>query len=164
MHIQRDFNVFADGVSLQLIAEGVTVPNVRDRVEEVSLGMSQYDVPVGWQKLEAGFKVNARNKELMKRTGLRPGIIKPFTFRSVNVSEIDGSQEDEIIQLTGRLNAEHAGWEKQGIPKDDYKIGSISYYRHVINGEVIHNIDLKNYVCVVDGFDHWAQFRSGLGF
>jgi len=166
MHIQRKFNAFVDGHSTHLEVEGVTVPNVQDAVEELKAGglMAPVDVPVGLQKLEAGIKINTRQKALMSKLGLAMGTTTPITFRSVNVSEVDGSQEDEVISITGRLNANNGGWEAQGVPKDDYKIGTITYYKHTINGEVVHHIDLMNMICVVNGEDQWASYRSGLGF
>ncbi|PIE13836.1 MAG: hypothetical protein CSA70_03725 [Rhodobacterales bacterium] len=165
-HIQRKFNAFVEGYSTHLEVEGVTVPNVQDHVEELKSGGlgGAVDVPLGIQKMEAGIKINSRQKNIMKHVGLAPGVHRKITFRSVNVSEIDGGQEDEVISITGRLNANNGGWEAQNVPKDDYKIGTIFFYKHTISGEVVHHIDLKNHICIVDGVDHWADHRSGLGF
>lgn len=163
MYIQRTFNAFVDGASKHLTVQGVTVPNLRDQTEDVNVGLGTVDVPVGLQKLEAGFKLAARDKQAQKLVGLKPGLVKPFTFRSVNLSEVDSTQDDEVIQITGRLGIENAEWQAQNIPKDDYKIGTIKFYKHTVNGEVIHHYDLINYILIVDGVDHWAEMRRGMG-
>lgn len=165
-HIQHKFNVFVEGYSTHLEIEGCTVPNLTDVTEELKSGglIAAVDIPLGFQKMEAGLKVNSRQKALMTQVGLVPGRHSAITMRSVNISEIDGSQQDEVISITGRLNANNGGWEAQSVPKDEYKIGTIFFYKHVINGAVIHHIDVKNFIGIVNGTDVWAPLRNGLGF
>lgn len=165
MQIQRAFNAFADGFSTHLVIEGITPPNVQDAVEEIKAGglLMAVDIPLGFQKMEAMIKVNARQQELMTKAGLAPGARRPYTFRSVAKSEIDGGQQDEVIILDGRLNTNYAGWQAQSVPKDEYKISTIFNYKHTINGRTIHHIDLLNYIGIVDGVDHFADIRNGLG-
>lgn len=164
-HIQRKFNAFVDGYSTHTECEGVTVPNLQDVLEETKAGglIMGFEVPMGFQKMEAGIKVNSRQKVLMKRVGLVPGVFSRITFRSVNIDEFNGEQDNEVINITGRLNANNGGWEAQSIPKDDYKINSIPYYKHTINGEVIHHVDIQNFIGIVAGVDVWSSISSGLG-
>ncbi|WP_224825586.1 phage major tail tube protein [Cognatishimia sp. MH4019] len=165
MQIQRKFNCFVAGVSQHLIVEGCTPPQVKDVYEEVKAGglIGAVDVALGLAKMEAGIKVNAREKYLMKQVGMLPGKRLDITLRSVDLSEIDGSQQNEVISFDGRLNAEYAGWEAQSVLKDEYKIGSIFYYKHLIDGEKIHHIDQLNHILIVDGVDLSAELRNGMG-
>ena len=164
--IQRKFNAFVAGQSLHLEVEGLTPPNVNDHLETINGGgmLGELDIALGLQKLEGGFKVNSRNKLIMKQIGLAPGTRKKITFRSVNKSEIDGTQEDEVISMLGRLNADQGSWASQSVSNTDLKVNSIVFYKHVMAGEVIHHIDFLNSICIVDGVDQWADVRSGLGF
>ncbi len=164
--ILRKFNAFVEGYSTHLEVEEITPPNVRDQVETIKAGglLVEYDVALGLQKLEASIKLNTRQREMMKHVGLAPGVHKMITFRGVGISEIDGTQHDEVMSLTGRLNLEQGNWQAQSVAMTDYKIGSILFYKHVIDGKVLHHIDLKNFIGIVDGTDHWAGLRSGLGF
>lgn len=166
MHIQRKFNAFVEGHSTHLEIEGCTPPNLQDATEEIKAGglLGAVDVPTGFQKMEAMIKVHARQKAIMTQVGLVPGAQSKITMRSVNLSEVDASQEDEVISLTGRLNAQDASWEAQAVPKDEYRIGTILFYKHTINGAVIHHIDLLNFIGIVNGVDVWADMRGGLGF
>lgn len=166
MHIQRKFNMFVEGFSTHMIIEGVTPPSIKDAVEDLKGGglLGVLEVPLSIQKLEAAIKVNARAKELMKQVGLRPGSTSRFTLRSVNLSEVDASRENEVIEITGRLNADWAEWNAGSVPKDGYKIGSIPFYRHTIDGKVIHHVDILNTILVRDGVDEYAKIRGGLGY
>lgn len=164
--VLRKFNAFVEGYSTHLEVEEVTPPNVRDQVETIKAGglIAEYDVALGLQKLEASIKLNSRQRELMKHVGLAPGVHKMITFRGVGVSEIDGSQQDEVMSITGRLNLDQGNWQAQSTAMTEYKIGSILFYKHVIAGSVVHHIDLKNFIGIVDGTDVWAGLRGGLGF
>ncbi len=164
--VLRKFNAFVEGYSTHLEIEETTPPNVRDQVETIKAGglLAEYDVALGLQKLEASIKLNSRQRELMKHAGLAPGIHRMITFRGVGVSEIDGSSQNEVMSLTGRLNMDQGNWQAQSTAMTEYKIGSILFYKHVVNGSVLHHIDLKNFIGIVDGVDHWADMRSGLGF
>ncbi len=125
--------------------------------------LAPLDVPLGLQKLEAGLKVNARLRPLMKQVGLTPGKFVRPTFRGVSVSEIDGAQQNEVLTMQGRLNVDGNTWTAQSISTMEFKLGSITYYKHVIDGNPLYEIDLVNCIAVIDGVDQWADIRSGLG-
>lgn len=164
-HVQRKFNLFIPGQSLHPIIEGLQPPSLADAVEELKGGglLAPYDVPLGFAKMEASFKVNAREKAILKRIGLAPGVSTAMTARSANVDELDGSQENEVIEFTGRINAAGPSFEANSVPKDEYKIGSIMFYKHMIDGEVIHHVDIRNFIGIVDGVDVWGKIRAGIG-
>ncbi len=165
-HVLRNFTAFVDGYDARLSIAELTPPVVRDLVEEVKAGglLAPMDVPLGLQKLEASLKVNARLKPLMKNVGMTPGkFIRP-TFRGVSISEIDGSQQNETLIMQGRLNVDANTWAAQSVSQMDFKIGSISYFKHIVDGSTLYEIDLVNMICSVDGDDQWADIRSGLGY
>lgn len=163
--VLRRFTAHVGGYDARLVIDEITPPVVRDQVEAMKGGglMAELDIPLGLQKLEAGFKVNARSKELMAQVGMTPGkFIRP-TFRGVSISEVDGSQQNEVLVIQGRLNLDGDTWAASSLNKLDYKIGSIKYYKHTINGSSLYEIDLINMICIVDGVDQWSSLRSGLG-
>ncbi|MGR3486037.1 MAG: phage major tail tube protein [Paracoccaceae bacterium] len=165
-HVLRKHNAFVEGYSTHLECEDVTPPNIQDQVETIKAGglIAEYDVTVGLKKLEAKLKLNSRNRLLMGQAGLAPGVHRSITFRGVAVSEIDGTQQDEVMQITGRMNGDAGNWAAQSTAMMEYSIGSILFYRHLVNGSVLHHVDVKNFICIVDGVDQWAGMRSGLGF
>lgn len=164
--ILRNFTAFVDGYDTRLSVAEITPPLVRDAVEEMKSGglLAPMDVPLGLQKLEAGLKINARIRPLMRQVGMTPGKFVRPTFRGVSISEIDGSQQNETLVMQGRLNIDANTWAAQGASQMDFKIGSITYFKHVVDGSTLYEIDLINFVCIVDGTDQWADIRSGLGY
>lgn len=164
--ILRNFTAFVEGYDTRLSIAEIGPPLVRDLVEEVKAGglLAPMDVPLGLQKLEASLKVNARIRPLMKQVGMTPGkFIRP-TFRGVSVSEIDGSQQNEVLVMQGRLNIDANTWAAQSASQMDFKLGSITYYKHIVDGSTLYEVDLINFVCIVDGEDQWADIRAGLGY
>lgn len=161
----RRFTAFVAGFDTRLEITDVKPPLVRDQVDELKAGglMAGLDIPLGLQKLEAGFNVNARSKPLMAQAGMTPGKHMRTTFRGVSISEIDGTQQNEVIIVQGRLNIDGDDWSAGAASKMDYKIGSITYYKHLVNGAPLFEIDLPNFICIVEGVDQWASMRSGLG-
>ena len=164
-HILRNFTAFVDGYDLRLEVEELTPPVVRDHTEETKSGAldAPVDVPLGLQKLEAGLKINSRQKELMKKAGLGPGTTIRITFRGVSISEIDGSQQNELLVMQGRINVDAGAWAAQTVSKTDFKIGTITYYKHLVDGASVYEIDLFNFVRVIGGVDQLASVRNGLG-
>lgn len=164
--IIRHINAFVEGYSTHLEIEELTPPKLTDKSEETKAGglIAGYDVSFGFEKLEAGLKLNSQQKEVMKHVGLRAGVHKRFTFRGHAVSEIDGSNEDHVIVIEGRLQSDPGNWAAQAIAKPDYKIGSILFYKHMVAGTVMHHIDLKNMIGIVNGEDQYSTARSALGF
>lgn len=163
--VLRRFTAFVDGYDTRLIVDELTPPLVRDQVEEIKAGglLGPLDVPLGLQKLEAGLKVNALVRPLMKQVGMTPGKHVRPTFRGVTISEIDGTQENHVLVMQGRLNVDANTWTAQSVATMEFKLGSITYYKHTVDGRPLYEIDLLNCVCVIDGVDQWADIRSGLG-
>lgn len=163
--ILRRFTAFVEGYDTRLEVEEITPPLVRDLTEEVKAGgmLAPTDAPLGLQKLEASIKLNSRQKALMKQAGLTPGKFVSITLRGVSVSEIDGSQQNEVLVIRGRLNVDGNTWTANSASSTDYKISSISYYQHRVDNKLLYEIDIINCVCVVDGVDQWADLRAGLG-
>ncbi|MEL6785343.1 MAG: phage major tail tube protein, partial [Pseudomonadota bacterium] len=45
----------------------------------------------------------------------------------------------------------------------EYPITSISYYKLVVDGEVVHEIDMVNLIQIVDGEDQMKEHRANIG-
>lgn len=164
--IIRHLNAFVEGYSTHLELEELMPPKLQDQSEETKAGglIAAYDVSFGFQKLEASIKLASQQREVMKHVGLAPGVHKRFTFRGHAVSEINGEKEDHVIVIEGRLQSDPGNWAAQTIAKPDYKIASILFYRHLVAGSVMHHIDLKNMIGIVNGVDQYSDARNALGF
>lgn len=164
-NILRNFTAYVDGSSLHLPINEITPPEIMDKMASTNGGgmLGEVDVAVGLEKLEAEIKLDDRNAAMMARAGMAPGLRERITFRGFTVSEIDGSEHAEMIIIEGRLQQKGDAWKKGSVVGVSYPIKGIVYYKHVIDGQVIHNIDMLNAVQIVNGIDQASGMRTALG-
>jgi P2 family phage contractile tail tube protein len=163
MQILRNFTWWVNGSSLHLELEELTPPAITDKTEELRVAGMGVDVALGLEKLEATVKMFTRNPDIMAKMGIAPGKRIRSTFRGQTVSELDGTQQAEIITMEHRVSGKSDTWkggDKSGI---EYTLNSIMFYEHRVNERVLHKIDPQNFVCVVDGVDVWQEAREALG-
>jgi len=68
-----------------------------------------------------------------------------------------------IIQLQGMLKeVDHGSW-KPGEKATLKGMVAVRYYKHSINGETVHEIDVPNMIRIVNGVDQLATTRKNLG-
>lgn len=162
--ILKNLNLFVDGRGYAGNVEELTPPKLTMKTEEFRNGGmdAPVEVEMGMDKLEASFSLTQYDAEVLKIFGLAPGNTKPLTFRGSLASE-DGVEKPVVIQLQGMLKEVDQGSWKPG-DKATLK-GSIAvrYYKHTINGEVVHEIDVPNMIRIVNGVDQLAVTRKNLG-
>lgn len=164
-HILRNFTAYVDGNSYHLSVAELTPPEVMDKTETARGGgmLGEVDVPVGIEKMAAEMKMQGRDPALMARAGMAPGTTERITFRGFSVSEIDGSEHAEMIIIQGRIQQKGDAWKTGSIVGVSYPIQSISYYKHVVDGQIVHDIDFINAVQNTGGVDQSSGLRSALG-
>jgi P2 family phage contractile tail tube protein len=88
---------------------------------------------------------------------------KQFTVRGSLT--VPGEEEKPVISnITGSIFKLDPGFWKPGEKSDfNVAIGDITYYRHRIDGETIHEIDVLNQIRIVNGADQLAIRRRNLG-
>jgi len=162
--ILKNINLFVDGVGYAGNVEELTPPKLTMKMEEFRNGGmdAPVEVEMGMEKLEASFSLTKYDAGVLKLMGLAPGNTKPLTFRGSLMSE-DGTKKAVSIQLQGTLKEVDQGTWKPG-DKTTLK-GSIAvrYYKHTIDGEVIHEIDVANMIRIVNGVDQLAETRAHIG-
>lgn len=164
-NLLRNYTAYVQGVSNHLAVDELTPPEVMDKMEAARGGgmQAEVDVPVGLEKMAAAMKFKGRDPSVMARAGLAPGTRERVTFRGFTVSEIDGSEHAEMLIIEGRIQQKGDAWKTGSIVGVSYPIQSITYYKHVIDGLLIHEIDLINAIQIVNGIDQMTGARSALG-
>lgn len=164
-NILRNFTAYVDGSSYHLVVKELTPPEIMDKMEAARGGgmLGDVDVPVGLGKIGAEMKMQGRDPTLMARAGMAPGTRERITFRGFTVSEIDGSEHAEMLIIEGRIQQKGDAWKTGSIVGVSYPISSVTYYKHVIDGAVIHEIDIVNGNQVAGGVDQTSGMRSALG-
>ncbi len=163
--ILRFFTAYVEGESQHLDIEEAQIPAIADAVESYRGGgmWSELDVAHGLEKLEASFALTSIAQKIMVLAGLAPGKVREITFRGSLASEIDGSTKDVLATVRGRINQKPKAWQAGGKTGVEYPIGSITYYKLIIGGELVDEYDLVNMSLIVDGEDQLKEHRSNLG-
>jgi len=162
--ILKNLNLFADGRGYAGNVEELNPPKLTMKTEEFRNGGmdAPVEVEMGMDKLEASFSLTKYDADVLKIFGLAPGNTKPLTFRG-SLSGEDGVEKPVIIQMTGMLKEMDPGSWKPG-DKANLKVTvAVRYYKHTINGEVVHEIDVPNMIRIVNGVDQLAVTRKNLG-
>jgi P2 family phage contractile tail tube protein len=162
--ILKNFSLFCDGRGYAGECEELTPPKLTFKTDEFRNGGMDAPVSIemGMDKLEASFSLTKYDADVLKLFGLAPGNSKPLTFRGSVVSE-DGTEIPVIINLTGYLTEVDMGSWKPGDKATLKGTVAVRYYKHTINGEVIHEVDIPNCVRIIAGVDQLKQTRANLG-
>jgi hypothetical protein len=162
--ILKNFNLFVDGRGYAGNCEEITPPKLTLKTEEFRNGGmdAPVEVEMGLEKLEASFTLTKYDADVLKLFGLAPGHSKPLTFRGSVIGE-DGVETAVSIQVQGMLKEVDQGSWKPGDKATLKGTVSCKYYKHIIGGVVIHEIDVANMIRKVNGVDQLAVTRRNLG-
>jgi P2 family phage contractile tail tube protein len=163
-NILRNFNLFIDGRGFAGNVEEITLPKLTLKTDEFRGGGmdSPLKIELGLEALEASFTLTKYDPDTLKLFGLAPGNSKPLTFRGSVISE-DGTEIPVVINITGFITELDFGSWKAGDKATLKGTVAVRYYKHTVNGEVIHEIDVKNMIRTVNGTDQLKQTRANLG-
>lgn len=163
-NILKNMNLFVDGRGQAGNIEEITLPKLTSKTEEYRNGGmdAPIEVEMGMEKLEADFTLTNFDKEVLKLFGLAPGNVKAVTVRGSLASE-DGTETGVTINLRGMIKEFDGGSWKPGDKSTQKFAVALRYYKLVVGGEVIHEIDVPNMIRIIGGVDQLATQRANLG-
>jgi P2 family phage contractile tail tube protein len=147
-HILGDFTVFVDGFGKWGACEELKLPALEQKAEEFRGG--GMDAPrkivLGQEKMAFEFMLTAYDPQVQRLWGLAPGVQKQFTVHGSFI--VPGEQEKPAISnITGSMfKLDPGSWEPGEKSDFNVAIGDITCYRHRIDGETIHEIDVLNQI------------------
>lgn len=162
--IRKNFNIFVDGKGYAGNTEECNPPELSLKTEEFRAGGmdAPIDITMGMEKLTADFTLNSHSKDVLSLFGVKEGQEKSFTIREA-MESFDGTVTAVVHNMTGKIIKINQGTSKAGeAPKDKYDL-SLTYYKQTVGGRVVHEIDVKNMVRIIDGSDILSDIRSALG-
>ena len=161
----KNFATFIDGISYVGEVEEITLPKLKRKTEDWRGG----GMP-GAVKADMG--IDALEMELTAGGFLRDvftqwGAIKhdAVLIRFAGALQADDQEAPQAMEVTvrGRHEEIDPGNAKAG-DKTAFKVKSmLSYYKLVLDGETLIEIDLVNMIEVIGGKDRMAQVRAILG-
>ncbi|MCA1242936.1 phage major tail tube protein [Stappia stellulata] len=147
--ILRGFTlVVDDDQNLVLEIESLQLPPLEEITEDFQPGGSDLQIQVaglGVKALESPFKLKSHSPGVTGLFGGPPGVRRTFTGKKFVVDELDGTEHEHAIDMTGRLisiaEEEMSGGKASGY---DHKIGSILNYSYMADGKVLHRFNFQS--------------------
>ena len=160
-YILRNCTIFVDRVSKIGQASEITLPVPTEKMEELrNAGMVMpIDIPMGYEKIEAGFKMSGFDPQVIKLFGLAVGTEKEFMATGALVHE-DGTVANATAYIRGRLMKHDPGsWTPGEMAENDYGI-AIRYYKLEVAGETI--VEMDPFEVKVGGVSQTGGIRAAL--
>lgn len=161
-YILRNCTIFVDRESKIGQASEMELPVPKEKVEELrNAGMVMpIEVKLGYEKLDAKFKMTAFDPQVLKLFGLKVGDVREFMITGALVDE-DGATHSAVAYIRGFLMHAKADAWKPGDKKHENEFEvSVRYYRLTIDGEAI--IEMDPFEVSVGGQSQTADVRRAL--
>lgn len=160
-YVLRNCTIFVDRVSKIGQANEITLPVPAEKVEEMrNAGMVMpIDIPMGYEKLEASFKMTSFDPQVIALFGLAIGVEKEFMVTGALAHE-DGTIINATAYVRGRLIKPDAGsWQPGEVAENEFSI-TIRYYRLEVDGNTL--IEADPFSVSVGGVSQTAGIRAAL--
>lgn len=159
--ILRNCNLFLNRVSMIGQVNEITLPTFTRKAEEMrNAGMEMpIDVMLGYEKLEASFKMPGFSPDAIRLFGLAVGDIKEYMAAGALAHE-DGTIVDATAYMRGIMTAQNPGaWTPGELGENEYTI-SLRHYRLEIGGTTI--IEADPFEVSIGGVSQTGAIRAAL--
>jgi P2 family phage contractile tail tube protein len=162
--VLKNLNLFVDGKGQAGQLQDFNPPKLTLKMDEVRMG--GMDTPIeleqGLEKLNADFTLIGYDADVLALMGVRPGASVPFVARGA-LESFDGTVTAVAHTMRGKLKEVDPGTWKPGEAAPLKASIALTYYKLQHGDRIIYEIDVENYIRVVDGVDVLAAQRSALG-
>lgn len=164
-HKLKNMNMFVNGTSYVGQISEVTLPSLSRKLEgyrgagmdgEIQIDMGQENIEFQWKP---GGHISAAY------TGFGAVTHDSELIRWVGAYQDDGTGQIKAVEIVvrGRHSQIEPGTGKPGEAGEETVTTAASYYKLVVDGAPLIEIDIPNMVFVVNGVDRHAQMRAVLG-
>lgn len=161
----KNFNAFADGISLMGVIEEVGLPKLSRKLETFQGGgmVAPVDIDLGLEKLELELTCGGFVVDMIKQFG--QGKASGAMVRYAGAYQRDDTAAVQAVEIVtrGRYSEIDFGNAKVGDKSQTKSKVSLSYYKLVVDGQVLVEIDVLGFVCVINGEDLLAAQRKAIG-
>lgn len=161
----KNFNVFNAGQSYMGEVAEITLPKLGRKLEGHRGGGMNGEVKIdlGQQALELELSCAGIMQQVFEQYGTTKVDGVMLRFAGAYQRDDTGAVDAVEVVVRGRHEEIDMGKGKPG-DKTDFKVKSaLSYYKLSINGKVLVEIDLLNFVEMVNGVDILAEQRKAIG-
>lgn len=163
-HILKSFTARVDGRGYAGDVTEFNAPELAQKTEEFRAGgmNAGIDIDQGLEKLAADFTLTGTDPNVMALFGVSEGQYVPFVLVE-SLESYDGTKTAVTHTMRGKIVKVEQGTSKAGEGKPQKYSLSLNYYKVQHGDRVLHEVDIINFVHIVDGVDRLATQRSHLG-
>lgn len=163
----KHMNIFNDGNSHQGEAKTVTLPTLTRKMEAFRAagmdGPAMVDLGLGDDGIKLSYTLGGWSLLTLRQYGAvrADGVM----LRFMGSVQRDDTGEDSAVEVVvrGRHEELNFGESSPGEDTEHEITTTCTYYRLVVDGEDIIEIDILNFVFIVDGVDLLAAHRRNIG-
>lgn len=161
----KNFNLFGDGNVWRALIDSVTLPKLTRKVEEWRGGgmHGPIEVDLGLEKLEMSFKAGGFLLDGYRAFGGTTHNANNWRFAGAYQDDSTGAVTPVEIVVSGRVREIDPGDAKAGDNTEHTHTISVSYYKLVVAGSDVIEIDMPGLVFKVGGSDTLGDIRRAIG-
>lgn len=163
----KNFNLFNEGNSYLGIAKSVTLPNLKRKMEayrgggmnggvKTDMGMDDEALMIEWA-------LGGMDMTAIRQFGITTADGVGLRFAGAYQRDDDGQVDAVEVVVRGRHEEITMGDAKAGEDTEHKVKTTCSYYKLTINGRVEIEIDLLNFIEIINGKDMLAAQRRAIG-
>ena len=161
----KNFALFMEGTSYIGEMPEVGLPKLTRKMEDYRSGGMNAPVKLdfGMEGMEAELTAAGYMKELFDTWGTlrHDGVLLRFAG-ALQGDDSEGVDTLEVV-MRGRFTEIDPGNSEPGGDTEHKVTTRLTYYKLTVNGDVLAEIDLVNFVEIIDGQDRLAEQRNALG-
>jgi len=163
----KNMNLFNDGTSYMGVAKSATPPPLSRKMEGYRGGGMNGPVKadLGWSDdgIQFEWKTGGLDLIVLKQFGMikADGVMLRFAgaYQQDDTAEVSAVE----IVVRGRHETIDMGEAAAGEDTEHSITTTCTYYKLIVNGEVLIEVDLLNFVEIIDGVDMLAEQRKAIG-
>lgn len=162
----KRYNIHADGGSFLGVAEEVTLPTIERKVEDYrGAGMpGDVEIDQGWNKMMLGIKLREYTPHMLRQLGKIDIEGTGLRFVGAYRADTPGAKAQGVeVVARGRLKKLDFGSAKEGDTTELETEFPLTYFKYVLDGETLIELDFVNGIEVIAGTDLAADIRTILG-
>lgn len=162
--VLKNINLFVDGRGYAGQLQDYTPPVLTVQTEDWRAGgMDAAEaLDMGMEPLEASFNLIAYDRAVLAQFGVAEGNEIPFTARGA-LESVDGTVKPVVHKMRGKITSIDSGTWQPGQMAPMATTMRLHYYSMEHDGQVIHEIDIRNMIRIINGTDRLAEIRAALG-
>lgn len=163
----KNMNMFNDGTSYMGVAKSATPPPLSRKMEGYRGGGMNGPVKadLGWSDdgIQFEWKTGGLDLIVLKQFGMIKADGVMLRFAGAYQQDDTGIVDAVEIVVRGRHETIDMGEAAAGEDTEHSITTTCTYYKLIVNGEVLIEVDLLNFVEIIDGVDMLAEQRKAIG-